>query len=150
MKALIQRVIEGSVEVDSATVGRIAKGLVVLLGVKAGDTEADAKWLAEKTVNLRIFSDNDGKMNLSVFDIGGGILAISQFTLYGDTKKGNRPSFARAAEPVLAERLYGKYVDTLKTILGDERVATGVFGARMKVHIINDGPVTVEITNDPS
>jgi D-tyrosyl-tRNA(Tyr) deacylase len=120
----------------------------VLLGVKTGDTEEDAKQLAYKTVGLRIFADENQKMNRSVQDIGGEILVISQFTLYADTKKGNRPSFIRAAPPETAEKLYQVYTDILRKALGDTRVATGVFRASMTVEIINDGPVTVELCTD--
>ena len=148
MKALIQRVSRGRVTVEGAEVGVIGKGYVVLLGVKTGDGEADAKYLAEKTAGLRVFPDLQDKMNLSVMDVEGSVLVISQFTLYADTRKGNRPSFIGAALPAEAERLYDVYVGHLRRILGSERVATGVFRASMAVELVNDGPVTIELTSD--
>ena len=148
MKALIQRVTRGSVTIEGQTFNSIVAGLVVLLGVKHGDTEENARYLAFKTINLRIFTDSEEKMNLSVMDTGGEILVISQFTLYADTKKGNRPSFMQAADPETAERLYNEYVTALKRTTGDSRVKTGVFRASMSVEIINDGPVTVELSTD--
>lgn len=148
MKALIQRVVRGRVTVDGVETGGVGKGYVVLLGVRKGDAADDAKYLAEKTASLRIFPDADDKMNLSIVDTGGGILVVSQFTLYADTKKGNRPSFIDSADPGPAEELYGVYVGHLRRILGSERVATGVFRARMAVEIVNDGPVTIELCSD--
>jgi len=148
MKALIQRVQRGSVTVTGDVIGDIGRGYVVLLGVRHGDTEDDARQLAMKTVNLRIFADDEGKMNRSVADVDGAILVISQFTLYADTRKGNRPSFVRAAPAELAETLYETYVAAVRSELGCERVATGSFGAMMTVEIINDGPVTVELSTD--
>lgn len=148
MKALIQRVSRGSVTIDGEVTGSVDAGFVVLLGVRPGDTEEDARYLAHRTVNLRVFSDRDGKMNLSLEGIGGGVLVISQFTLYASTRKGNRPSFTGAAEPELAEALYNEYVAALRRALGDDRVATGRFGATMSVEIVNDGPVTIELTTD--
>jgi len=141
-------VAHGRVTVDGAETGSIGRGFVVLLGVTHGDTEENARYLAHKTVSLRVFPDEQERMDLSVEDVGGEILVISQFTLYADTKKGNRPSFVRAAEPGLAEVLYNVYVDALKRALGERRVATGSFGAGMLVDIANDGPVTVELTTD--
>ncbi len=148
MKALIQRVQRGSVTVAGDIIGSVDRGYVVLLGVRQGDTAGDARQLAMKTVNLRVFADDAGKMNLSVASIGGAILVISQFTLYADTRKGNRPSFVRAAPPEQAEKLYETYVQALRAELGADRVATGSFGAMMTVEIINDGPVTIELTTD--
>jgi len=143
MRALVQRVKRGGVTIDGSRHSEIGKGLVILLGVKEGDTEADAKYLADKCALLRIFEDEQEKMNLSVKDIGGSALVVSQFTLYGDTRKGNRPSFTDAARPELAEQLYEKFIDYLKQQLGDSKVAAGLFRAMMDVEIINDGPVTV-------
>ena len=148
MKALIQRVARGSVTIDGEVVGRIGRGFVVLLGVREGDTEEDARRLAYKTVNLRVFADKHGKMNQSVQDIRGEILVISQFTLYADTRKGHRPSFVRAAAPALAEALYEQVLAALRAELGPERVAAGHFGAMMQVELVNDGPVTIELTTD--
>lgn len=144
MRALIQRVSSAGVTIpeDDYSV-RTGKGLVVLLGVKFTDTEADAVYLADKTVSLRIFSDAEGKMNLSVRDIEGEVLVVSQFTLYGDGSKGNRPSFSESAKPPLAIPLYEKYIRRLRDLLGDDKVKTGIFGAMMSVEIINDGPVTI-------
>ena len=147
MKAVVQRVRSGNVSVDGNIVGKIGQGYVVLLGVKSGDMPDDARRLAYKTANLRIFSGDDDKMNLSIKDIQGEVLVISQFTLYADTKKGHRPSFSKAARPKLAEELYEIYATSLRHELGDSRVATGVFGAMMLVNIANDGPVTIELTS---
>ena len=141
MRAVIQRVSNASVSISGKVVGKIEKGLVILLGVKNGDTEADAKFLADKCVNLRIFTDEDGKFNLSALDVKGELLAISQFTLYGDTRKGRRPSFIEAAAPEISEPLYDKFVEYLKG--SGLKVATGEFGAMMLVVINNDGPVTI-------
>ena len=140
MKAVIQRVTRASVEVDGKITGQIRAGLVVLLGVAKGDTESDLTYLAEKIPALRIFSDEAGKMNRSLAEIGGGVLAISQFTLLGDTKKGRRPGFDQAADPDVAKRLYEQFVERLRQT--DLTVGTGVFGAHMKVELVNDGPVT--------
>jgi len=145
---LIQRVSRGRVKVGSETVGEIGRGFVVLLGVRHGDAEQDAEALARKTIALRVFADNEDRMNRSLQDIGGEVLVISQFTLYADTRKGNRPSFINAAEPALAELLYETYVSALRAALGDARVATGRFGAMMDVELVNDGPVTIELTTD--
>lgn len=147
MKAVIQRVSEASVSVDSKCVGECKKGLMVLFGAAEGDTEAEVELLAKKTANLRIFCDENDKMNLSVLDIEGEILAISQFTLCADVKKGNRPSFINAMEPVNAERLYKLYCEKLRE-LGVKRVAEGIFGADMKVSLVNDGPVTIIYDTD--
>lgn len=143
MRALIQRVTSAHVSVRNETVGAIQHGMVILLGIKSGDTEADAVYIAEKCSALRIFEDAEEKMNLSINDVNGSILAVSQFTLYGDTRKGNRPSFIDAAPPAAAKPLYEKFVARLRELLGSERVRTGVFGAMMQVAMVNDGPVTV-------
>lgn len=143
MKALLQRVERARVTVDGESVGEIGAGLCVFLGVASGDGEKDLKWLAEKVVNLRIFEDSEGKMNLSVTDTGGEILAVSQFTLCGDCKRGRRPSWTGAAEPAEAKRLYEMFVDEIRS--KGLKVETGVFQAHMKVDIVNDGPVTLMI-----
>jgi len=148
MKALIQRVRCGSVAIDGEIRGEIGVGYVVLLGVRTGDCAGDARKLAQKTVNLRIFADENDRMNRSVADIGGEILVISQFTLYADTRKGNRPGFIRSGDPKLAKELYEVYIDSLCRELGSNRIQTGVFGASMEVKIINDGPVTIELNTD--
>jgi D-tyrosyl-tRNA(Tyr) deacylase len=140
MKAVIQRVIQASVEVDGKVVGAIDQGIVLLLGVEKGDTKDDATWLMGKIVNLRIFEDDFGKMNLSVLDVHGEVLAVSQFTLAGNCDKGRRPSFDTAALPDDADILYLFSVEELKRF--GCPVATGVFQANMHVHLINDGPVT--------
>ena len=148
MKALIQRVKSGAVAVDGREAARIGPGYVVLLGVRTGDLESHAEFLARKTANLRIFPDAEDRMNRSIVDTGGEILVISQFTLYADTRKGNRPGFTDAAQPAEAEALYESYVRHLRAILGEARVRTGVFRASMLVDIHNDGPVTVELSTD--
>ena len=142
MRVVIQRVSRACVEVGPKVVGQIADGLLVLLGITHGDTEADADKLVENIVKLRIFEDEEGKMNKSVQDVNGSILVVSQFTLYGDAKKGTRPSFIEAAPPNLAIPLYEKCIDLLEST-HNVRVETGVFGAMMKVELINDGPVTI-------
>ncbi|MCD4664772.1 MAG: D-tyrosyl-tRNA(Tyr) deacylase [Bacteroidales bacterium] len=148
MRAFVQRVSSGSVSIDGKMVGKIGTGLVILLGVKNGDTEADAKFLADKCVNLRIFTDEAGKFNLSALDVGGELLAISQFTLYGNTRKGRRPSFIEAAPPEISEPLYEKFVGFLKE--SGLKVATGEFGAMMLVEINNHGPVTIIVESKES
>lgn len=141
MRALIQRVSNASVAVDDKVIGKIEQGLVILLGITHEDTEADVKYLSDKCVNLRIFCDEDDKMNRSLLDIKGEALIISQFTLYGDTRKGRRPGFSEAARPDHALALYEKFVQTVKDC--KIKVATGEFGAKMLVDIKNDGPVTL-------
>lgn len=145
MKVVLQRVKEASVEVDQKVVGKITKGLVLLLGAKNRDTDKDCAYLADKLVNLRIFEDDQGKMNLSALDVKAEILVISQFTLYGDTSKGRRPSFTDALEPEEAERLYLRFVDFIKQ--KGLKVEKGVFGAKMLVKIHNWGPVTFILEN---
>ena len=147
MRILIQRVTKGSVSIDGELVGQTGPGLVVLVGVTHTDTEADAEYLANKCVNLRIFMDENGKMNRSLLDLGGSVLAISQFTLYGDCVKGRRPGFDLAARPELAEGLYEKFVDLLRA--AGVHVETGRFGADMMVEIHNDGPVTFLLESRP-
>ena len=147
MKAVIQRVKYASVKVDGKTVGSCEKGYMVLLGVAEGDTEAEAELLAKKTANLRVFEDENEKMNLSILDIDGEILAISQFTLCADIKKGNRPSFIGAMAPDKANELYEFYCDKLLEN-GVKKVDKGVFGADMKVELLNDGPVTILYDTD--
>lgn len=142
MRAILQRVSSASVSVAAEMVGAIDVGLLVLLGVQAGDAEADVAWLAQKTAALRIFEDEAGKMNRSVVEAGGGALVVSQFTLIASTRKGNRPSFNDAAKPDLAIPLYESFVRQLEAALG-RPVATGRFGAMMKVSLVNDGPVTI-------
>ncbi len=146
MRVLLQRVTHGSVAVENTTIGQIGAGLVVLLGVKTNDTEADAEYLANKIVNLRIFSDSDGKFNLSALDVGAEILAISQFTLYADTRRGRRPGFTDAAAPDISIPLYEKFVELLRK--SGLTVATGSFGAHMHVQIFNDGPVTIMLDSE--
>lgn len=141
MRAVIQRVKNASVTVKEQVVGQIKSGLVVFLGITHDDTEEDAKYLAEKVCNLRIFEDDSGKLNLSVLDKKGEILSVSQFTLYGDCRKGRRPSFTEAAHPEVAEKLYDKFNQLLRDM--GINIATGVFQAYMQVKIINDGPVTI-------
>lgn len=143
LRAVVQRVLRGSVTVEGRTVGEIGPGLVVLLGVGRGDAANDACYLAEKIANLRIFEDDQGKMNLSVRDTAGSVLAISQFTLYGDCRKGRRPGFSEAADPAEAQALYDCFVKELEK--EGLKVATGRFREHMVVEIINDGPVTLLI-----
>ena len=143
MIALIQRVLDASVVVDSHLVDSIGRGLLVLLGVRETDTENDARYLAAKTINMRIFSDENEKMNLSLLDTGFEILIVSQFTLHADTQHGNRPSFTDAAESERANELYRCYIEECKALLTLDKVREGRFGAMMKVKLINDGPVTI-------
>ena len=142
MRAVVQRVSEASVTISGETVGRIGRGLLVLVGVEVGDTAADAEWLAGKIAQMRIFADGDGKMNLSVREIEGGVLVVSQFTLLADTRKGNRPSFVRAARPPEAVLLYEQFLAVLERETG-RPPARGVFAADMQVQLVNDGPVTI-------
>jgi D-tyrosyl-tRNA(Tyr) deacylase len=143
MRAVVQRVASASVTVDGRITGAIGRGLLVLVGVAPTDGEAQARWLAQKLVGLRIFEDDAGKMNLDVREVSGGILAISQFTLFGDTSKGRRPSFAGAAAPAIAEPLYLLFCDLLAA--EGVPVGRGVFGAHMDVDLRNDGPVTLVV-----
>ena len=144
MRAVIQLVKESRVIVDQEIVGEIGQGLLVLLGVEESDTEEDMKWLCRKIVSLRIFADDEGKMNRSVQDVDGDILVVSQFTLFASTKKGNRPSFIRSAPQELAQPMYDQFVAELKSLTG-KPIETGTFGAMMHVELINDGPVTIII-----
>ncbi|HKJ64496.1 MAG TPA: D-aminoacyl-tRNA deacylase [Desulfopila sp.] len=146
MRCVIQRVSEASVSVDKKTVGRIGKGVVVLLGIQASDTDGDISWMAEKIANLRIFEDTQGKMNLSLFDIGGEMLIISQFTLYGDCRKGRRPGYSAAAPPDIALPLYEKFIAAVAEM--NICSATGIFGAMMEVTLTNSGPVTLLLDSE--
>lgn len=146
MKALVQRVIEGGVYITSENYEReIGKGMVILLGIKTADNPEDVDFVADKCVRLRIFDDANGKMNLSLKDIDGEVLIISQFTLYAETRRGNRPSFTDAARPEEAIPLYEKFIQRITDEIGRDKVKTGIFGAMMKVKIINDGPVTITV-----
>jgi D-aminoacyl-tRNA deacylase len=144
MRAVIQRVTRASVTIGKKIKSEIGSGLVVLSGFEETDNDSDIEWLCNKIVNLRIFNDNDDVMNLSVLDTKGNILVISQFTLHAKTKKGNRPSYIRAAHPDIAVPLYNKFVSTLSRLMG-KNVCTGEFGAMMEVELVNDGPVTIII-----
>jgi D-tyrosyl-tRNA(Tyr) deacylase len=141
MRAVVQRVSRASVVIAGDTVGDIGSGLVVLLGIAHSDTPAQAQWLAEKVAGLRVFKDADGKMNRDLVDVGGAMLIVSQFTLYGDCRKGKRPSFIDAAPPSIAIPLYETFINSVKAL--GIRVAEGRFGADMKVELVNDGPVTL-------
>ena len=143
MRAVIQRVSRASVTVGGAVVGSVGKGFLLLLGVTHGDDESDAAWLAEKVAHLRLFEDDEGKLNRSLLDEGGEVLVVSQFTLYGDCRKGRRPSFVAAAEPEKARKLYEDFVGRLRA--QGPSVATGVFQAHMNVELVNDGPVTLVV-----
>ncbi|MBQ6704494.1 MAG: D-tyrosyl-tRNA(Tyr) deacylase [Opitutales bacterium] len=142
MRAVIQRVSRASVGVGGEVVGEIGAGMLILLGVEAGDTDSDLSWLVSRVARIRIFDDENGKMNLSVRDIGGNALVVSQFTLFGSMKKGSRPSYNRAAVPAEAIPLYEKFVTELSAAI-EKPVPTGNFGAMMEVSLVNDGPVTV-------
>ncbi|QEC69391.1 D-tyrosyl-tRNA(Tyr) deacylase [Panacibacter ginsenosidivorans] len=142
MRAVIQRVSEASVTVDENITGNIGNGLLVLVGIEDADNDEDIQWLSSKIVNLRIFNDDEGVMNVSVKDCNGDILLVSQFTLHAATKKGNRPSYIKASKPDIAIPMYEKMITQLETDLG-KKIYTGVFGADMKVRLLNDGPVTI-------
>lgn len=144
MKVVIQRVSQASVTIDSKIVAEIQKGLLVLVGIEDSDNQEDTNWLCQKIANLRIFDDENHVMNLSIQDIVGEIIVVSQFTLQASTKKGNRPSYIKAAKPEIAIPLYENFIQKLETELG-KKVQTGIFGADMKVSLINDGPVTIII-----
>ena len=151
MKAIVQRVKSASVNIpDENYSEKIAKGLLVLLGIKIGDKEEDINFVADKCCNLRIFEDEESKMNKSVRDVSGEILIISQFTIYGETAKGNRPSFIEAARPEEAIPLYNKFISRIKKNLGEEKVKAGIFGAMMDIELINYGPVTVIVESKNS
>lgn len=141
MRVVVQRVSHASVVVESKVVGEIGEGLLVFLGITHEDTEKDINYLVDKIINLRIFEDDDQKMNLSLLDIKGGILLVSQFTLYGDCRKGRRPSYDKAAKPESAEKIYEKFAEKLKEKV--DKLKTGKFGANMKVNLANSGPVTI-------
>jgi len=143
MRLVIQRVSSASVEVEDFVVAEIEKGLLILAGIEEADTREDIDWLVKKATQLRIFNDAEGVMNLSIQDIGGKIILVSQFTLYASTKKGNRPSYIRAAAPETAIPLYEDLIDEFRKVLGNKKVATGIFGADMQVYLVNDGPVTI-------
>ena len=142
MRVVIQRVSQASVTIDGKIVSEIGHGLMILVGFEDIDAGKNMDWLCAKIVNMRIFSDKEDKMNLSILDVGGDILAVSQFTLHASTRKGNRPSFIRAAPPAVSEPLYNAFVKRLGELLG-KPIATGIFGADMKVALVNDGPVTI-------
>lgn len=142
MRIVLQRVSRASVTIDGEVVGRVGRGFLLLVGFREGDDEETLRWMAEKVVGLRLFNDEAGKMNLGLEDVGGGLLVVSQFTLYGDTRRGRRPSFIEAASPEIAIPLYERFVEILREILPG-RVETGEFGAMMDVELVNDGPVTL-------
>ena len=145
MKLWIQRVLSASVDVGDERLSEIGRGFLILLGVGRGDTPETADRLAKRAVALRIFEDAEGKTNLSVADVGGSVIVVSQFTLYADTKHGNRPGFSPAAPPEVAEPIYERFVARMRELLGPGRVGTGRFGAEMKVSLVNDGPFSVEV-----
>ena len=144
MKTVIQRVSSASVTIDSKVVANIQKGLLVLVGIEDADTQDDINWLCQKIINLRIFGDENDVMNLSIKDIDGEIIVVSQFTLHASTKKGNRPSYLKASKPEVAIPMYENFVKQIEKELG-KKVQTGIFGADMKVSLLNDGPVTIVI-----
>ena len=147
MRVVVQRCSRAEVRIDGATVGKIGQGYMLLVGISESDTEAEAEVIAKKIAQLRVFEDGEGKMNLSIRDVGGAILSISQFTLYADCRKGNRPSFIRAARPEHASPLYDYFNETLRKTYG-LTVETGRFGADMKVDFVNDGPVTILLDSE--
>jgi len=144
MIAVIQRVSQAGVEINGKTRGKIARGLLLFLGIEEADNQEDIQWLSRKILNLRIFADSDGKMNLSILDVGGDVLIVSQFTLHASTKKGNRPSYMKAANPETAIPLYHEFIEAIQDTLG-KPVKRGQFGADMQVSLVNDGPVTIII-----
>ena len=144
MRVVVQRVSESNVKVSGEVTGKISKGFMVLVSFVDDDTDDDLDWMSNKIINLRIFNDEEGKMNKSLLDVGGDILLISQFTLHGSTKKGNRPSFIKAAKPEYANQMYEKFIEVLENSLG-KKIQTGEFGGDMKVSLINDGPTTIII-----
>ena len=144
MRVIVQRVSKSNVKVSGEVTGKISKGFMVLVSFVDDDTDDDLDWMSNKIINLRIFNDEDGKMNKSLLDVGGDILLISQFTLHGSTKKGNRPSFIKAAKPEYANQMYEKFIEVLENSLG-KKIQTGEFGGDMKVSLINDGPTTIII-----
>jgi len=146
MRVVLQRVSRAAVRVDGETIAEIGKGFLILVGVRNGDTEQDADYLAEKCFGLRVFDDQEGKMNLALSDVGGSVLAVSQFTLYGDCRKGRRPSFTDAAPPEMGEKLYEHFVSRLRDL--GASVQIGKFGARMQVELVNDGPVTFVLDSE--
>jgi D-tyrosyl-tRNA(Tyr) deacylase len=150
MRVVVQRVKEGSVVIEGRVHAQIGRGYVVLLGIRTGDSQEDAGFLAEKCAGLRVMEDEHGKMNLSLNDVGGSVLVVSQFTLYGDAQKGNRPSFTTAARPEEAEPLYDAFLARMRSALGPARVHSGVFGAMMDVRLVNDGPVTLLVESSRS
>lgn len=144
MRAVIQRVSESSVEINQKEFSRIKTGLLVLLGIEENDSNEDIEWLSKKILNMRIFGDDDSKMNLALEEVKGDLMIISQFTLYASTKKGNRPSFIKSARPELANEMYESFIQFMRSeYIGN--IETGVFGEDMKVHLVNDGPVTIII-----
>jgi D-tyrosyl-tRNA(Tyr) deacylase len=146
MRAVVQRAAKGNVEIDNNIVGSINKGLVVLLGVSEKDTKDDVTYMVEKILNLRVFDDEEGKMNFSLLDIQGELLVVSQFTLYGDCRKGRRPNYMAAAKPEIADELYNEFVKLCRA--QNVKTETGVFQADMKVNIVNDGPVTLIVDSE--
>lgn len=143
MRLVIQRVSSASVEVEEFVVSEIEAGLLILAGIEETDSAEDIDWLVKKTCQLRIFNDSEGVMNLDIQEIGGKMIVVSQFTLHASTKKGNRPSYIRAARPETAIPLYEQLIDEFKKVLGGKKVQTGIFGADMQVYLVNDGPVTI-------